>query len=552
MSVSRRGALAFFGAVPILGAVLADPARAAAEPSGSPSPTGGTADGAPGDVAAVQRWLNATFGQLQGWQHVDEDGVAGAGTRTGVLQGAQSLLGITPLVPAYGPETRQRLRDHGPVRLDGDQDAAAWCSLVQAGLICAGGAGARVTGDWDDASRRALDAYRADLGAPTADPTRGAEVSPALFAALFTVGAATLVPGGSTEVRAVQQYLNRTAAEVPGGAYCGTGGVADVPTGGAVVRALQSAIGVQDVDGVWGPATAAALRAATQATVRPGDTGSWAQLAAGLLVLNGVHVPFDAAWSAVDVESMRQFQAFQAFEPAAQTGVCDPASWAALAVSCGDADRPVTGADTATRLTADQAAAIRASGVSLVGRYLTDEQVPGALDKALTPSELDVLASACLRLWPIFEEGGYEASWFSRDQGVRDAERAHDAARALGIPKQTTISFAVDYDDTADDVADRVLPYFRGVAAGLRARGDEYHPGVYGSRRTCAAVAHAGLAHHSFVAGMSTGWEGNVLRPLPDDWAFNQIQTRTVGQGAGRVEIDAVVVSGRDLGVQLH
>ena len=551
MSVSRRGALAFFGAVPFLGAVLADPSPAGATPGAAPSPTGGV-DDAPGDVAAVQRWLNATFGQVAGWQHVDEDGVAGAGTRTGILQGAQSLLGITPVVPTYGPETKQRLRDRGPIRLDGDQDAPSWCSLVQAGLVCAGGAGVRITGSWDDATGRALDTYRLDLGAVTVDPTRCAEVSTALVTALFTIGPASLVAGGSAEVRAVQQYLNRTAAEAPGGAYCGTGGVADVPTGAAVVRALQLASGVQELDGVWGPATAATLRAATQATVRPGDTGSWAQLAAGLLVLNGVHVPFDAAWSAVDVESLRRFQAFQAFEPAAQTGVCDFGSWAALAVSCGDADRPVVGADTSVRLSAEQATAIRASGVTVVGRYLTDEQAPGALEKALTPGELDVISSAGLRFWPIFEEGGYEASWFTHDQGVRDAERAHDAARALGVPKQTTISFAVDFDASADDVADRVLPYFRGVESGLRARGDEYHAGVYGSRRTCAAVSHAGLAHHSFVAGMSTGWDGNVLRPLPDDWAFNQIQTRTVGQGAGRVEIDAVVVSGRDPGVQLH
>ncbi|MBO9047980.1 DUF1906 domain-containing protein [Curtobacterium flaccumfaciens pv. flaccumfaciens] len=549
MHISRRTALIGITAtVPLVTTALAAPADAATPSgaAGSTGSTGSTASSGSADsgVLAVQRWLNTTFGHLHGWVHVDEDGLTGSGTVLGIVQATQSLLGISPVVATFGPTTRRKLEQHGDVGAETGDDAATWRRLVQAGLVCKGASTVSLTGEYDAATVAAVQALRSDLGAePGALP-----LSAHLFGALLTVDPVRLASGGSRAVRAVQQYLNRTYAEATGGAYGSTSGLVDTSTYSAAIRAVQVAVGVT-VDGAWGPGTAAALRAAGPSVVGVGATGAWVLLVKALLVLNGERVVFSSAYSAADAAVVRAFQQFQAFPPAEQTGTCDAGTWAALAASTGDPDRATTGVDTAVRLDDARAAAVRASGATSVGRYLTNHQRSGALDKALTPEELRVMASAGLGLWPIFEEGGFAASWFTEEQGVRDAHRAHDAARKLGIPKQTTVYFAADFDATSAQDEALVVPYFRGVAAGLRDRGNLYKAGVYGSRATCTAVSSAGLAHFSFVAGMSPAWSGNQLEPLPGNWSLNQIQNRTVGSGNGSTEIDAVVDSGRDPGV---
>ncbi|MGU3411851.1 glycoside hydrolase domain-containing protein [Microbacterium sp. M1A1_1b] len=571
MHLSRRSALlGLTASLPLASAAIAAPANAAttapdATPPTTPPPTSSSA---PAGVLGVQQWLNATFGKVTGWVHVVEDGTSGSGTVLGLVQATQSLLGITPVVPVFGAQTRQRLDEHGDIGgesgesgasstsgpntsdtspSDTDHDAATWRRLVQAGLICKGATAVSLTGEWDATTTAALATLRDALGAtPGTLP-----VSPHLYGALLTTDAVTLAPGGSPTIRTVQQYLNRTYAERPGGAYGGTNGLVDVTTTAAVVRAVQIGSGAAagSVDGLWGPGTAKALRAVTASVVGPGSTGPWVHLVKALLVLNRERVPFDDVYTAADAQVVRAFQQFQAFPPAQQTGTCDFGTWAALAASSGDAARATTGADMSTPLDAARAAAVTASGVSIVGRYLTNLDKPGALDKAMTRAEVATIARAGLGLWPIFEEGGTAASWFTFAQGIADAHRAHDAARQLGIPKQTTVYFAVDYDATDDDIETKVVPYFRGVTKGLRDRGGLVKPGVYGARRTCTVVSNAGLAHCSFVAGTTTGWAGNQLQPLPRNWSFNQIQERTAGSGASAVDIDANVVSGRDPGV---
>jgi peptidoglycan hydrolase-like protein with peptidoglycan-binding domain len=542
VQISRRTALLGLAAsVPIASAVMAAPAEAATTTTAT---SAATTPADPG-VLAVQKWLNKTFGHVAGWVHVAEDGQTGAGTTTGLAQATQSLLGITPVVPAVGPATKQGLEQHGDVGHEVGPDATTWRRLAQAGLVCKGFSTVSTTGDWDAATVAAVQELRTDLGVALGVPT----LSPHLFGALLTTDPIRLAPAGSPTIRAVQQYLNRTYAEVDGGAYGSTSGLVDSSTASAATRAIQIASGSASVDGVWGPGTASGLRAASASVVGVGASGPWVQLVTALLVLNGERVPFDDVFSAADAEVVRAFQQFQAFPAAEQTGTCDFGTWAALAASCGDAARATTGADMATKLDASRATALAAADVRVVGRYLTNSQASGARDKALTTAELRAIGTAGIGLWPIFEEGGDEASWFTFAQGVIDAHRAQDAAADLGIPKQTTLYFAVDLDASTAQIDDAVLPYFRGVATGLRDRGSIYKAGVYGSRATCAAVSHAGLAHFSFVGGLSTGWTGNQLQPLPSNWSFNQIQARTIGSGGAATEIDAVVVSGRDPGV---
>jgi len=74
------------------------------------------------------------------------------------------------------------------------------------------------------------------------------------------------------------------------------------------------------------------------------------------------------------------------------------------------------------------------------------------------------------------------------------------------------------------DAEGNIVPYFNGIAAGLRSRGGRYVQGVYGSRNVCTRVSGEGYARHSFVSGMSYGFSGNLGFAMPDNWAFTQIK----------------------------
>jgi peptidoglycan hydrolase-like protein with peptidoglycan-binding domain len=104
-------------------------------------------------------------------------------------------------------------------------------------------------------------------------------------------------------------------------------------------------------------------------------------------------------------------------------------------------------------------------------------------------------------------------------------------------------------DAEQSDIEAVILPYFRGVQAGLADVNSDYVAGCYGTRNVCSNVYNRGLASYSFVAGLSTGWSGNLGFPLSANWAFNQIETITVGTGSGAIQIDKDVESGRDRGV---
>ncbi|ADG75342.1 Domain of unknown function DUF1906 [Cellulomonas flavigena DSM 20109] len=231
------------------------------------------------------------------------------------------------------------------------------------------------------------------------------------------------------------------------------------------------------------------------------------------------------------------------------TGDGDYPTWAQALVTTGDVDRPGNAADCVTEITPGRAATLLAAGYRTVARYLTNADVPNALDKRLQPGEAATIVGSGLTLVPLYQENGASLTSFTEEIGRAQGARAHAAAMAQGLPAGTTIYFAVDYDAVPAEVRTAVLPSFRGVAAALRDAGRAYAIGVYGSRDVCTAVTRDVLARHAFVAGMSTGWTGNQGFPMPGNWALTQVQTITVGAGDGAVEIDKDVASGRDPGV---
>ena len=61
----------------------------------------------------------------------------------------------------------------------------------------------------------------------------------------------------------------------------------------------------------------------------------------------------------------------------------------------------------------------------------------------MTPSEIDHILDAGLRIFSIFQEGTVTREKFTYEQGRADAATALEAARALGIPYGEIIYFAI-------------------------------------------------------------------------------------------------------------
>lgn len=228
----------------------------------------------------------------------------------------------------------------------------------------------------------------------------------------------------------------------------------------------------------------------------------------------------------------------------------------ALLSSSGDTTRAASACDTATIITEEKAQTLRNNGYKTVGRYLTGNvrTSSGLTSKALTSQELAVIFDAGLKVFPIYQDGGYESSYFVKDQGTRDAYSAASAARRLGFPSGTTIYFAVDFDAYDYEVTDKIIPYFQEIKSAFAkmqtfSTAPKYEIGVYGPRNICIRTQEAGLTKYSFVANMSTGFSGNLGYPMPNNWAFDQFYEGTIGSGSGSIGIDKDGFSGKDSGV---
>jgi peptidoglycan hydrolase-like protein with peptidoglycan-binding domain len=503
-------------------------------------------------VLAAQQWLNAQFGAVAGYIRCPTDGNTGTATVDSAIMGLQHLLGISPVVPSFGPTTWADLNAYGAV--DG-ASATEMITLAQCALYCKGYDGDALSGNWSTRIIAAVNKLQEDIGYGSSSTTSTTStLFPKLFRFVLDTDPAVLIAGGSPAIRAAQQWLNVEYITRENFFFASCGGVFDRNTQTNLVYGLQYELGISDAvaNGSFGPTTQADLKTNTTAHVTVGSTDGtkhFVHIFKAALLFNGYTPQFDGTFTSTDSAVVLLFQLFEGFTAAEQTGAGDFGTWAELLISTGDPTRTGTAADMASTITTARAASLVASGYTTVGRYLTNQQVLGALDKDIKPGELDVIFGAGLRLFLIFEEGNYEMSWFTYEQGIADADRANTAALNYGIPGGAVIYFTVDVDAEQSDIDAVILPYFRGVQAGFADISSDYVAGCYGTRNVCTNVYNRGLASYSFVAGLSTGWSGNLGFPLSPNWAFNQIETLTVGSGAGAIEIDKDVESGRDRGI---
>ncbi|MFF4273413.1 glycoside hydrolase domain-containing protein [Streptomyces sp. NPDC001536] len=489
-------------------------------------------------VIEAQKFINSY--NVAGIPKVEENGRTGWPVMFALTRALQHELGITALSDSFGPTTLATLQSRHPVINAGTRHEKI-LKIVQSALYCKGYDGGGIDGTYNDSVAASVRELKQNMGV---DGAFADGVAPKVFKALLTMDAYVVIEGGSELTRAVQQWMN--------GRYVGRRNFFIVPCDGhfsrdvqkALMFAIQYEIGMSDdvANGVFGPGTQQGIR---NNPLSEGSSGTWVSLFSAAMIFNKrIGAVFSSQF---DADLATRVRSFQSFAKLPVTGRGDFQTWASLLVSTGDATRKGTAADCVTEVTDARAAALRDAGYQIVGRYLSN--VPNTtLDKKIKPGELGRMAAYGLSCFPIYQTWGGEAAYFRREQGVADAFAAIERAKHYGFRPGTRIYFAVDFDALDYEVTDNILPHFRAIRDVMNEHGQGYLTGIYGPRNVCSRVAAAGYTSASFVCDMSTGFSGNLGYPLPEDWAFDQISTVSVGAGAGLIEIDNNIVSGRDSG----
>ncbi|MCY9206107.1 glycoside hydrolase domain-containing protein [Bacillus atrophaeus] len=497
-------------------------------------------------VLQTQEWLNETYGGKHGYNTVEENGKTGWQTIYGLTRALQIELGISEPADNFGPTTQKLFK---PLKRQApDSEPNNMNYILQGALWCKGFSPGGFTGVFFEQTENAVKKFQKAAGLTTQDGV----VTTLIMKALLDMSAFRLVPGGNSRVRQIQQNLNRDYNDYIGLMPCD--GLYARDTNKALIYALQKEEGMSTsvANGFFGNGTTNLCP-----TLTPGDSRTgFVLIVQYALYCNGKSFDpgeFDGKYGVGVVSAVKAFQEFMCLP---QTGYADMPTIKALLSSSGDTTRTASACDTATILTAETAQTLRNNGYKIVGRYLTGNvrTSNGLASKALTAKELSTIFDAGLKVFPIYQDGGYESSYFVKDQGTRDAYSAASAARRLGFPSGTTIYFAVDFDAYDYEVTDKIIPYFQEIKSAFAkmqtfSTAPKYEIGVYGPRNICIRTAEAELTKYSFVANMSTGFSGNLGYPMPDNWAFDQFYERTIGSGSGSIGIDKDGFSGRDSGV---
>ena len=174
-------------------------------------------------------------------------------------------------------------------------------------------------------------------------------------------------------------------------------------------------------------------------------------------------------------------------------------------------------------VTTSRLTCLRGAGVKTIIRYYARDTSNPA--KVVRRAEAQAIAAAGMRLGVVQESrNGDKPSGFSKAIGFEDGRHSRSYAHSeIDQPAGTAIYFGVDFDASAAQVSNLIVPYFQGVAdAFAEANGlPAYRVGVYGSGRTLRAVLNANLAEFAWLA-QSTGWAGHAAFLASGDFALNQ------------------------------
>lgn len=501
-------------------------------------------------ILKTQQWLNDTYSGNSGYVALDlSEGSSIKGktswtTIYALTRALQIELGITATADNFGNTTISKFKSRFPNGITQQAEDSTMedniYAIIQGALWCKGypAVYGEITRYFKSSVADSIKQLKEDAGLSNTNAT----ISVDLMKALLSMDQFVLLSsyGGSDEIRTIQQTLNAAYPNYIGIIPCD--GLYGGPMNKALIKVLQAVEGLSpsQANGNFGPTTTAKL---SNVVIQSGSSGESVKLFRYALACNGYSTgSFSNSWDSSLAEVIRSFQEMYALPI---TGIGDKNTWMSLLTSKGNPDRSSIACDCSTILDSEKAEALYDSGYRYVGRYLTGT-VGGTESKAMTRAEIKNILDAGLKIFPIFQEGKPSLSRYTVNEGISEGQKAFTAARNLGIPEDSIIYFAIDYD-VMDGQVSLVKDYFTGVNSIFK-KANYYRVGIYGARNVCTKVCNAGLAVSSFVSDMSTGFSGNLGYPIPKNWAFDQFNEYTFSHNNVSFGLDKDAFSGRDTG----
>ena len=509
------------------------------------------------NVRKAQKYLNSMYGHRSEWVKLDEDGLTGTGTCKGIIRAFQIENGISPVTGTVGNITLNKMRSLSDIsKMNANDPGNPNVCILQCALFVKGYNAGGITGVYYTTGVNAVKQYQSDAGLPVTGI-----IDWKVWMGLVSINWFKKTNAGDKTIVKIQQQLNTDWSDIIGVGPCD--GVVSRFTSYALIAALQAAEGIYtsfigSIDKRnFGDQTASKF----PSVLKQGKNGSYVKynkLVQYGLYLNGYNAGrFDGNFDSTTKSMVASFQEFYALTGIGlvTSGEVNCATMKSLLTSKGDTGRKAKACDCSTVLNKQQVLDIKNAGYQVVGRYLTG--TANGKRKFITFEEIKNIESAGLRVFPIYQDGGYKAEYFQNlRQGIVDAHTAIAAAKRIGVPDGTTIYFAVDFDCYDYQMKSFIVPYFKklNLVFDSETNNKKYKVGIYAPRYICSYISKKGLAEYSFVADMSSGYSCNLGYPIPKNWAFDQFFEFNVNNGgqfpsSPSFDLDKAGYSGRDKGI---
>ena len=502
-------------------------------------------------VLKSQKYLNSMYGGHPSWVTLQENGKTGTLMMEGLIRAFQIENNVPNATGYLGPYTVNVMKNLPKIsKMSVDDDSNPNVCLIQCALFCKGYNAGGITGIYYTTGVNAVKELQKDANVEVTGV-----IDWKVWVSLFSMNWFKLVSGGNETIRKIQRQLNHDYSDVISVQACD--GIMSRNTALSLLGALQAEEGIVDwIDDLndlnFGPTTASNCPTLSLNNTKV----RFNKIAQYGLYFNGMNqTDFDGFFDRSMATNVGLFQ-----DKYALTGNIDDirgsigvSTMKSLLTSKGDTERKALACDCSTILNSQQATDLHAAGYRYVGRYLTGTVGVGNNErsKALTVSEIKRIQAAGLSIFPIYQDGGYYANYFSQNlQGSYDAVTAINKAKKLGFASGTTIYFAVDFDCLEYQTENLIIPYFeqiKTVFSYTNINTSNYKVGIYAPRYVCTLVSQKNLVDKSFVADMSTGFSGNLGYVIPDNWSFDQFY-ETSFTSTPTFDIDKVGVSGKDGG----
>lgn len=510
------------------------------------------------NIQKAQRYLNNMYRHRDEWVTLDEDGVTGSQLCQGLIRAFQIENNVSSVTGVVGNATLNKMRSLPTIsKMDPNDKSDPNVCILQCALFAKGYNAGGITGIYYTTGVNAVRQCQEDANIDVTGV-----IDWKVWMGLVSINWFYKTSSGDATISLIQQQLNADWSDIIGVGPCD--GVVSRFTAYAMIAALQAAEGIHtdfvgSLDGTnFGDQTTARF----PTVLKQGQNGEYVKynkLVQYGLYMNGYNPGrFDGNFDSTTKSRVASFQEFYALTDIGlvTTGEVNCATMKSLLTSKGDTSRKAKACDCSNVLNAQQALDLKSADYQVVGRYLTGT-VGGSTRKFMTFEEIENIKNAGLRVFPIYQDGGYRLEYFQDlRQGTVDAHTAIAAAKRIGIPNGTTIYFAVDFDCYGFQMTSFIVPYFRKLKMIFNSSTNtkKYKIGIYAPRYICTYISDLGLAEYSFVADMSSGFSCNLGYPIPENWAFDQFFELNDNNGgkfnsSPDFDLDKVGYSGRDRGI---